>query len=157
MRRAGLISVLCLLLAACQPHGPLAEIGLGWWHDVEGLEKLEEVLLSQGFQPELQDYLSIESARESVEPWRYKYDGVVYSYFVYPSREAYDLRAVLSLSESTGRLRLRIGTALGSSRSACPSKGFIKEDQERIERLALEIGERFNRKAKVHYIESERC
>jgi hypothetical protein len=151
------MSVICLLLAACQPHGPLAEIGLGWWHDIVGLEKLEEVLRLQGFQPELQDYISIESAKESVEPWRYKSDRVVYSYFIYPSREAYELRAVLSLSERTGRLRLGVGTALGSNRDACPSKGFLEVDHERIQNLALEIGERFNRKVKVHYIESERC
>jgi hypothetical protein len=165
MRRAGLLLVFGLLLAGCQPHGPVATLGLGWWHKDEDLTNLEEVFVLHGFQPELQDYLSAESAKESVKPWRYKSDGVIYAYFVFPAavssasttqryREAvFPLRAILSLTEGMGRLNVGIGGPSGD----CSTKRFVKSDEELIEGLALRIGERFKRKIRVRYIDSERC
>ena len=113
---------------------------------------LEESLLQHGFQPELQHYLSIESAKDSVQPWRYRSEGSVFSYFVLPSSEASQLRAVLALSERTGRLRLVVG-----GHGACLSEVFNPERQVQLEKLALTIGERFGRKEKFHYDAGTRC
>ena len=151
-RRATLVSVACLLIAGCQPLGPRAELGLGWFRDIGDLARLEEVFVHNGFQPELQDYLSAESAAESVQPWRYKSDGVIYSYFTYPSGSECPMRAILHLSGMARRLGVLIG-----GRDACPDRGFLKEDRERLDQLEREIGQRFNRRANFRYVKSERC
>jgi hypothetical protein len=128
-------------------------MNLGWWNGVAELEKLEGALLLHGFRPELYQHLSTESAKDSVQPWRYKSDGTVYSYFVYPSQEAYELRATLALSETTGRLRLVVGGA----GAACIGEVFATERQALMSEVALSIGDHFSRKATFQYDKGERC
>lgn len=150
--RAWILSVLCIFLSACQPDGPIAEVHLGWSFEYEDLARLEKILLLSGFQYEIQDRQSTESAVESVYPWRYKAGGVIYSYFNYSPDGADRLRAILSLKESTGRLSVRIGGG-----DNCPSEGFTTGARKRIEELLPQIKIEFGQNVQVKYIDSERC
>jgi len=150
--RAWVLSALCVFLAACQPDGPVAEVHLGWGHVYEDLAKLEKIFLLSGFQYEIQDRQSTESAVESVHPWRYKSGGTIYSYFNYSPQGADRLRAILSLKESTGRLSVRVGGG-----DNCPSKGFTTGARKRIEELPPQIRSEFGKNVQVKYIDSERC
>lgn len=159
------LPLFCILLSGCQPPGPVGEIALGWWNNKDDLAKVEDVLVVNGLQPELQDYLSIESRTESVKPWRYRSDGVIYSYFSFPPRDSTTAakpefredepppRAIISLSERLGRLNITFGAMRGD----CSTKRFFKQDEVLIEALAVRIGERFKRRIKVRYTDSERC
>ena len=116
---------------------------------MDDLEHFEEVFVLQGFKPEMRQYLSEQIARE---PGRHKSEGVVYSYFDYPSRDNRNLVAVPYLNGNAGRLRMAIHGC-----DACPSKGFLQEDQDVLDRLELGIGERFNRKVRLELDASQRC
>ncbi len=146
------LSLVCVLIAGCQPLGPRAELGLGWFRSLDQLEELEAVCLSQGFVAMPQDYPSAQGAEEPIKPWRHKSDGVIYSYFAYPSRESKDLYAILFLSEKLGRLRVLIW-----GRDACPNRLFHQVDQDRLDHLARAIGEQFRKKVKFGLLESQRC
>lgn len=150
--RPWVLLVLCVSLSACQLHGPIAEVRLGWGYKYEDLARLEKIFLLSGFQYEIQDRQSTESAFESVYPWRYKSGGEIYSYFNYSSDGADRLRAILSLMAGTGRLSVRI---VGGDN--CPSKGFTAGARTRIEELPPQIKSEFGRNVQVKYIDSEHC
>lgn len=165
LRCAVVLPFFCILLSGCQPPGPIGEIALGWWNNKDDLAKLEDILVVNGLQPQLQDYLSAESQAESGKPWRYRSDGVTYSYFAFPPRDPATAaapeyregepppRVVISLSERLGRLNITFGAWRGD----CSTKRFFKQDEALIEDLAIRIGERFKRRIKVRYTDSERC
>lgn len=152
MYRACILSVICALLSACQPNGPIAEMRLGWGYEYEDLARFEKIFLLSGFQYEIQERTSAESAAESVYPWRYKSGGVIYSYFRYSPDGADRLRAILSLKGSTGRLSMIIHGG-----DNCPSKGFTIGARERIQELPPLIKSEFGKNVQIKYIDSERC
>lgn len=127
-------------------------MNFGWWNKVEDLARLEGVFRDRGFEPQMQHYLSEKSASDSVEPWRYKLDGDVYAYFADPSSGEPALRAILILKTRTGRLSVML-----HGRDACPDRLLADDQEAEVEQLALMAGERFGRRVKVRYIESQRC
>ena len=153
LRPASIAIALLLLLAACSPHGPIAELGLGWMREAEDLERLEQVFTLSGFQPELVHYLTEESASASGKPWRLVSNGTISSYFEFSAEDDHSLRAIITLSARTGRLRVRIH----SFRSECKTKLFLAPDQEQLDFVERNIRERLAPKARFQYVTSERC
>jgi hypothetical protein len=121
--------------------------------ETEDLERLEQVFTLSGFQPELVHYLTEESASASVKPWRSISDGTISSYFEFSVKDDQSLRAIITLSTRTGRLRVRIH----SFRSECQTKLFLAPDQEQLDLVERNIRERFAPKARFQYVTSQRC
>lgn len=153
MRPASILFAILVLLAGCQPHGPIAELNLGWMRKIADLELLEDLLRQSGFQPEPQQYFSEQQAFESVKSWRRKVDGRIYSIFRSSPDDPTALRAVLALHERTGRLDIRV---VGFERD-CETRLFVKPDQANIDRLQIAVRERIYKKARFQYAQSQRC
>jgi hypothetical protein len=104
-------------------------------------------------QPVGQQYLSEDHAEAAHKPWRRTSEGTIYSYFECPTEDGQPLGAILSLTERTGRLRVRIA----SLRSDCGTKLFLRPDQDYIDRLENSIKDQISRNARFRYTESKRC
>jgi hypothetical protein len=150
--RPGLLAILCILLVGCTPPGPSAELTLGWGHSIIGLAELEGIFVQHGFKPEMRESISSGSAGESVPAWRHRGEGTTFSYFSDGPADDYGLRAVLSLSDIAGRLRVIV-----FGRGACQHEAFNRDRQDQLAKLATAIGERFKRKVTFKYDPGGRC
>jgi hypothetical protein len=150
--RPGPLAILCILLVGCTPPGPSAELTLGWGHSIVGLAELEGIFMQHGFNPEMRESISTGSAGESAPAWRHRGEGKTFSYFRDGPRDDYGLRAVLSLSDIAGRLRVIV-----FGRGACQDEAFNRDRQQQLAKLATAIGERFKRKVTFKYDPGGRC